>query len=81
MICKNKKKKLKTLVVHQRFWFIYKIKLSYCLKCREKNSKNPKVAKTNKGKLIILSKCAKSNIKITRLIQVFISINSYLKCI
>ena len=30
-----------------------------CLKCREKTvSENPRTAKTNKGKLIILSKCA-----------------------
>ena len=33
--------------------------LLYCLKCRQKtDSKNSKVAKTNKGKLIILLKYA-----------------------
>ena len=44
--------------------------LSYCLKCREKtDSKSPKVAKTNKGKLIILSKCTVSDTKISRFIK------------
>ena len=33
--------------------------LSHCLKCEhKKHSKNPSVAKTNKEKLIMLSKCA-----------------------
>ena len=32
--------------------------LSYCLKCRKKTeSKNPRVPKTNKGKLMLISKC------------------------
>ena len=58
MILKKKKKKkiknLKTYTVHQRLSFIYKTMLWYCLKCREKaNGKNPRFAKTNKGKLII----------------------------
>ena len=34
--------------------------LLYCLKCRKKttDSKNPKVSKTNKGKLMTLAKFA-----------------------
>ena len=37
----------------------YKTMLSYCLKCR-KNTKNinPKISKTNNGKIMLLSKCA-----------------------
>ena len=32
--------------------------LLYCLKCiKKRDSKNPKVAQTNKGKLMILLKC------------------------
>ena len=38
--------------------------LSYCLKC-EKNteSKNPKVARTKNGRMILLSKCAMGDSK------------------
>ena len=52
-------KNLETSTVYQKFQYIYKPVLSYCLKCR-KNTENssPKVANTNKGKLILLSKCA-----------------------
>ena len=33
--------------------------LLYCLKCRKKTeSKNPKVAKTKNGKIMLLTKCA-----------------------
>ena len=33
--------------------------LSYCLKCKENTaSKNPKVAKTKNGRIMLLSKCA-----------------------
>ena len=33
--------------------------LSYCLKCRKNTeSKNPKVARIKKGKIMLLSKCA-----------------------
>ena len=33
--------------------------LSHCLKCRKNTeSKNPKVAKTNNGRIMLLSKCA-----------------------
>ena len=32
--------------------------LSYCLKCRKnKESKHPKVARTKKGRIMLLSKC------------------------
>ena len=38
---------------------VYKILLSYCLKCRKNTeSKNPKVAKTKNGRIILLSICA-----------------------
>ena len=44
--------------------------LLHCLKYREKsNSKNPKVAKTNKEQIIILSKCAVCNSKKSRFIK------------
>ena len=44
--------------------------LSYCLKCRKNpESKNLKVAKTNKGKLIILSKCSVCDSKKSRYIK------------
>ena len=33
--------------------------LSYCLRCRKNTeSKNPKVARTKNGRIMILSKCA-----------------------
>ena len=33
--------------------------LSYCLKCwKNKESKNPKVARTKNGKMMLLSKCS-----------------------
>ena len=31
--------------------------LSYCLKCRNTESKNPKVVKTKIGRIMLLSKC------------------------
>ena len=44
--------------------------LSYCLKCRKNTeSKNPRFAKTNKGKSIILSKCAVCESKKSRFIK------------
>ena len=44
--------------------------LNDCLKCREKtDSKNPRCAKRNKGKLIILSKCAAYRTKKLRFIK------------
>ena len=39
--------------------YIKKTILSYCLKCRKNTeSKNPKVAKTLNGKIMLLSKCS-----------------------
>ena len=39
--------------------------LLYCLKCRKNTeSKNPKVAKTRNGKIMLLSKCAVCDSKI-----------------
>ena len=44
--------------------------LSYCLKCRKKTkSKNPKVGRTNKLKLMFLSKCAGCDSKKSRFIK------------
>ena len=44
--------------------------LSHCLKCEhKKHSKNPSVAKTNKEKLIMLSKCALRDTKNSRFIK------------
>ena len=37
--------------------------LSYCLKCRKVQEKSPKVVKTNKGKIMLSSKCAFCNSK------------------
>ena len=38
--------------------------LSYCLKCRKNiESKNPKVARTKNGRIILLTKCAVCNSK------------------
>ena len=52
-------KNLETSTVHPKFQSIYKAMLSYCLKCRQNTENNgPKVANTNKGTLIRLSKCA-----------------------
>ena len=35
--------------------------LFYCLKCRKNTeSKNPKVAKTKNGRIMLLSKCSKN---------------------
>ena len=44
--------------------------LSYCLKCKKNTeSINPKVSKTTKGKMIILSKCAICGSKISKFIK------------
>ena len=38
--------------------------LSYCLKCRKNTeSKNPKIAMTKKGRIMLLSKCAVGDVK------------------
>ena len=52
-------KEFKASTVHRRFWFIYKTMLFFCLKYRKnKESKNPKVVKANKGRMMLSSKCA-----------------------
>ena len=44
--------------------------LSYCLKCKKNTeSINPKVSKTTKGKMIILSKCTICGSKISKFIK------------
>ena len=59
MTWKKKLKNLKTSVVHQRFYSIYKTILSYCFKCRKNaESKNPKDVKTINRRIMLLSKCA-----------------------
>ena len=37
--------------------------LSYCLKCRKIQSKNPKVVRTKNGGIVLLSKCSVCNSK------------------
>ena len=42
----------------------------YCLKCRKNTeSKNPKVAKTKKGRITLLSKCAMGDSKKLKFIK------------
>ena len=44
--------------------------LSYCLKCRKNTKiKNPKVVKTNNGRIIPLSNCALCNSKKSKFIK------------
>ena len=44
--------------------------LSFCLKCRRNTeSKNPKVARTKNGWIMLLSKCAVCNIKKLKFIK------------
>ena len=44
--------------------------LSYCLKCREyTESKNPKVARTKNGRIILLSKGSVCDIKNSKFIK------------
>ena len=44
--------------------------LSYCLKCRKNTkSKNPKVARTKTGKIMLLSKCALCDKKKSKFIK------------
>ena len=44
--------------------------LSYCLKCKKNTeSINPKVSKTTNGKMMILSKCAICDSKISKFIK------------
>ena len=43
---------------------------SYCLKCRKNTeSKNPKVAKTKNGRIMLLSKCAVCDSKKSKFIK------------
>ena len=56
-VMKKEMKNLKTSTAHERFYFICKIMISNCIKCRKTiDSNKPKVAKTNKGKLCVKSK-------------------------
>ena len=55
---KKEIRNLNTSKAHQRFLSIYKTMLSYCLKCRRKDSKSQKVANAIKEKLISLTKLA-----------------------
>ena len=48
---------------------MYKTMLYYCLKCRKNKKKNSKVPKTNKRKLIILSKFSVCDSKKSRYIK------------
>ena len=49
---------------------IRKTTLLYCLKCRkDTESKHPRMERTNKGKLVILSKCAVCDTKNSRFIK------------
>ena len=44
--------------------------LSYCLKCRKNTeSKNPKVARTKNGRIMLLSKCAMCDSKKSKFIK------------
>ena len=44
--------------------------LSYCLKCRKNTeSKNPKVARTKNGRIMLLSKCAVCDSKKSKFIK------------
>ena len=58
------------LGINQKLQSYYKTILLYCLKCRKKTeSENPKVAKKNKGKPMLLSKCAVCDGKKLRFIK------------
>ena len=64
---KEEIKNIETSAVHQRFQFIYKAVLSYCLECRKKaDGRNPKIAEANKGRL---SKCAARDSKKLKFIK------------
>ena len=52
------KKKSKILIINKSLSYIWN-NLSYWLKCRKNTeSKNPKVAGTKNGRIMLLSKCA-----------------------
>ena len=65
MIWKKKSKILSLNQFIKIFNIFIKKKLSHCLKC----SKNPKVAKTKKGRTILSSKCAVCESKILRFVK------------
>ena len=49
---------------------MYKTILSYCLKCRDNTErKNPKVAGTKNGRIMVLSKCAVCGSKESKFIK------------
>ena len=67
---KEEIKNLKTSTVHKRFKSDYKTVLSHCLKCRKNSeSKDPRVANTNKAKPMLLSKSAVCDSKKSRFIK------------
>ena len=44
--------------------------LSYCLKCRKnRESKNPEVARTKSGRIMLLSKCAMCDTKKSKFVK------------
>ena len=50
--------------VYRRFYSIYELMSSNCLKCRKNiESKTPKVVKTKNGGIMFLSKCERSDSK------------------
>ena len=52
-------KNLKISLLHQTFRSVYHTLLQYCLKYRKNTeNQNPSFAKTNKSKLMLVSKCA-----------------------
>ena len=56
--------------VHQRFQFIYKTMLLYCLKCRKNTEyKDPEVVMRKNGRIILPSKCAVCDSKKSRFIK------------
>ena len=67
---KEEIKNLKASTINIRFQSIHKTIISYCLKCRKNTeSKNPRFAKTNKGKLMLLSNFMLCDSKKSRFIK------------
>ena len=61
VICGKYRKFEKPKISYLLEKIIYKKMSSYCLKCRnntESKNSNPKLARTKKGRIIILSRCA-----------------------
>ena len=66
---KKWKKKSKIPTTNKKFK-LHKTMLSYYLKCRKnKENKNPKVARSKKGRIILLSKCAVCDSKKSKFIK------------